>query len=979
MNSKLFFLTLKGLGRRWRNILKMSFAVFLSFVFVTGILLLQENMYQWQVANAKKHFGDWFVMDIRGGDYENEKLASFPYLEKSVTAKVVNEIYDEYGEKTGLKIGIMSDSFIKKNSITVEQGQLPKENNEIAVDWNTLLKLNQGYNIGDSIDLIVKDSGSDTGYSKKTYILSGILTSYTNVWVDGKQIPGILVSQEELSNITDSLTTVYCYPLKSYIREDDYTPIYNRICEETNIKNVGRFNNSVYEIKPWGNQYIYQYMYVLIMVIGVSSITYQMLSYNKSRKDIRNIQRQLGADKVQLLSIYLLENLIIIVVSALAGAAFAICAGKIICETVIAGGRIKFFSVGTGTYIKTFITLIIAIVISSIANVVISKPKNKQNTKIRKFYSFKRTLSVKNFIGETSKRLIKSNGVFVNCFIRIFALVMAVVMVFCIISVSSAYKAYEENNSSIDLIGFGTEDKSTSYFFYYVRDEEKIKENKSYSSGREKYENIKSDKDIDDSNDFDNIGQIEWKNKIKCGKTYIYNGISNDMVNNLKNIDGVAKVSYGYYETGRSWSWDNMDLENLGSDYYEYTSDNFKSGDYGKYLFASEYVDLDDTLYELLNRYSEGTEIDYDEFKAGNISVVFKDSNNLGNYDDSMKDGITLKLSNYYSQIFHNFTGYRLNGSESEYSNAVQELFLNTVYSSASEEQKQELIDGRGYTLLPCENYYAALFTKEEFINLLKKYNGKNSHLAYIRDLDKIEAFCNALLNNTTTVDDDDNRIYKVMAYFMFMNKMLNEYYLVPAATTRVVKVITLTDEIKDAFREYIPEFGQYTMLASTELGREAVEHQNELTKSYLKIDTLPEEATLKFLPNQVSVTYNLQSTFSATGNIVASYLGQAGFSYSTFSEEKDLLKARTIESVMLYGFSAIVAGIVYILVSVVVVLNRMDRYRNRLAILKQTGADRKMLVRMCMIECVRESVWCILLFPVMLIIDYIIIRSRIS
>ena len=220
-------------------------------------------------------------MDIRGGDYENEKLASFPYLEKSVTAKVVNETYDEYGEKTGLKIGIMSDSFIKKNNITVEQGQLPKGNNEIAVDWNTLLKLNQGYNIGDSIDFIVKDSESDTGYSKKTYILSGILTSYTNVWVDGKQIPGILVSQEELSNITDSLTTVYCYPLKSYIREDDYTQIYNRICEETKVKNACSFNDSVYEIKPWGNPYIYQYMYILIMVIGVSSITYQMLSYNK--------------------------------------------------------------------------------------------------------------------------------------------------------------------------------------------------------------------------------------------------------------------------------------------------------------------------------------------------------------------------------------------------------------------------------------------------------------------------------------------------------------------------------------------------------------------------------------------------------------------------------------------------------------------------------------------------------------------------
>ena len=79
MNGRLLILTLKGLARRWKNVLRVSVAVILSFAFVTGILLFQENMYNWQIANAKKHFGDWFVMDIVSEDTQNAVLASFPY------------------------------------------------------------------------------------------------------------------------------------------------------------------------------------------------------------------------------------------------------------------------------------------------------------------------------------------------------------------------------------------------------------------------------------------------------------------------------------------------------------------------------------------------------------------------------------------------------------------------------------------------------------------------------------------------------------------------------------------------------------------------------------------------------------------------------------------------------------------------------------------------------------------------------------
>ena len=44
MNSEIIALTFKGLRRRFKNILRSMVLVVLAFTFVTGVLLLQENM-----------------------------------------------------------------------------------------------------------------------------------------------------------------------------------------------------------------------------------------------------------------------------------------------------------------------------------------------------------------------------------------------------------------------------------------------------------------------------------------------------------------------------------------------------------------------------------------------------------------------------------------------------------------------------------------------------------------------------------------------------------------------------------------------------------------------------------------------------------------------------------------------------------------------------------------------------------------------
>ena len=200
-----------------------------------------------------------------------------------------------------------------------------------------------------------------------------------------------------------------------------------------------------------------------------------------------------------------------------------------------------------------------------------------------------------------------------------------------------------------------------------------------------------------------------------------------------------------------------------------------------------------------------------------------------------------------------------------------------------------------------------------------------------------------------------------------------------PAASTNVAKVIILTDEIRDKLKYYVPEFGQYTIIGSTQLLQKALDNQNNVMKKYLFLDELPDYVTLKLRPNQFNIRYNLKSSFAATDNVVRSYLKTAGFDTISYSEGKNLLRQRTIESLMTYGLTAFAAIIIYMIVSMIIVKNRLEKYRSRLKLLSDTGAEKEQLVKICMYECIRESLWFIVLMPLELLICLVIVKKFVN
>ena len=200
-----------------------------------------------------------------------------------------------------------------------------------------------------------------------------------------------------------------------------------------------------------------------------------------------------------------------------------------------------------------------------------------------------------------------------------------------------------------------------------------------------------------------------------------------------------------------------------------------------------------------------------------------------------------------------------------------------------------------------------------------------------------------------------------------------------PAVSTNVAKVIILTDEIRDKLKYYVPEFGQYTIIGSTQLLQKALDNQNNVMKKYLFLDELPDYVTLKLRPNQFNIRYNLKSSFAATDNVVRSYLKTAGFDTISYSEEKNLLRQRTIESLMSYGLTAFAAIIIYMIVSMIIVKNRLEKYRSRLKLLSDIGAEKEQLVKICIYECIRESLWFIVLMPLEILICLVIVKKFVN
>lgn len=1010
MNTAFFDYCIKSLKRRKKQVLKAVTAIFLSFTFVAGVLLFRDNMYEWQIQSAKHRFGDWFVMMNGNDSRENAQLKSHPYLNDSGKVSISNYQYNNNWNQTDIKIGYMDNDFVRLSNITPDKGEFPKNDDEIAVEWNTLLLLNQGTDIGQDITLniIVNNPKASSGSDRitKTYKLSGILKSYTNVWVGGSNVPGIITTKNEAQNIKRSNSAVYIYSAGNYI-SGDYKDIYEGLNKKVSGSLI--YNSSLYDYEPWSGGPIYEYMYVVLVILGVAGIAYQLSVYNKTRKYAYGIIKNMGATKLQMIAFICVENAVIVISSSVIGLILSMIAARLICFIVELRTGISFFTIDRGIYISLLIMLIMAVVVGSIVNICgqgsnrlhryISRYKLKRLYKKDRHTRHTYILNKNNYVKETYKRLMLGQGIVQSICIRLFSLAMMIIMIICIVNSVRTYADYKISSQKSDIIAFYRQDNNAEYIicnaendvqleyeagktldlFKYIKDcYSNAINNVSWEMYSDAYKSRISD---DDGISF---SKRNLKYNIKNADALMYKDIDESTIEYVRGITGVDDISYGYFETARVWTWNTMDYNKMGIPYYVDIDDNkninsknsnnkninSKNSDSNnasysseqinpKYLFATEYVEADSRVYDVLADITGKDEIDIQAFKDGRQVVIFLDKNPEGVYDDTITKGTDIGLMCYkaypenYSYI------------DKDYASSYYMAIYSYMHDKGIVTDDFNKINSEYFHSLIADNKQDKL---KQMTELFEKNNVKFLDDFYAYWADKGEEQFYQYVDSYLDINIADEKL-KVYDYS-------SDY--VPAAAAEVAKVIYVDDEVKDKLKEYIPEFGQYTMLASDELGKKALDTQNNILKDYLMLDELPEEINLSMKYNQINVSYGLDSIYNGTANAVASYLGQAGYAYNSYSHDKDLIKSNTIEAYILYGFTGITAFLVYMIVSLIILKNRLLQYQGRINILRNAGADKDVIFNIYMKQSIREMLWCIMLMPLMIILDIICIKRYI-
>lgn len=1010
MNTAFFDYCIKSLKRRKKQVLKTVTAIFLSFTFVAGVLLFRDNMYEWQIQSAKHRFGDWFVMMNGNDSRENAQLKSHPYLNDSGKVSISNYQYNNNWNQTDIKIGYMDNDFVRLSNITPDKGEFPKNDDEIAVEWNTLLLLNQGTDIGQDITLniIVNNPKASSGSDRitKTYKLSGILKSYTNVWVGGSNVPGIITTKNEAQNIKRSNSAVYIYSAGNYI-SGDYKDIYEGLNKKVSGSLI--YNSSLYDYEPWSGGSIYEYMYVVLVILGVAGIAYQLSVYNKTRKYAYGIIKNMGATKLQMIAFICVENAVIVISSSVIGLILSIIAARLICFIVELRTGISFFTIDRGIYISLLIMLIMAVVVGSIVNICGQDSdrqhrytsRYKLNRLYRKDTNTRHTyiLNKNNYINETYKRFMLRQGMVQSICIRLFSLAMMIIMIICIVNSARTYADYKISSQKSDVIAFYKQDNNAEYIicnaendvqleyeagktldlFKYIKDcYSNAINNVSWEMYSDAYKSRISD---DDGISF---SKRNLKYNIKNADALMYKDIDESTIEYVRGITGVDDISYGYFETARVWTWNTMDYNKMGIPYYVDIDDNkninsknsnnkninSKNSDSNnasysseqinpKYLFATEYVEADSRVYDVLADITGKDEIDIQAFKDGRQVVIFLDKNPEGVYDDTITKGTDIGLMCYkaypenYSYI------------DKDYASSYYMAIYSYMHDKGIVTDDFNKINSEYFHSLIADNEQDKL---KQLTELFEKNNVKILDDFYAYWADKGEEQFYQYVDSCLDINiaDEKLRVYDYSSDY------------VPAAAAEVAKVIYVDDEVKDKLKEYIPEFGQYTMLASDELGKKALDTQNNILKDYLMLDELPEEINLSMKYNQINVSYGLDSIYNGTANAVASYLGQAGYAYNSYSHDKDLIKSNTIEAYILYGFTGITAFLVYMIVSLIILKNRFFQFSDRIKILRNTGASKDIIFDMYIKQSIREMLWCIMLMPLMIILDIICIKRYI-
>ena len=342
MNRDLWTLARQGILRRRRSSLLLFLVLLLSFAFAVMMLSVMGSMNRTNIEYLKNTYGAWHGAIPDGKDSDRAFLERRDWLDR--LGESVN-----YGQVRGTTpvsgVGSVDETFLELGRIRLDEGRLPEQPGEIAMEADLLVALGYEPAVGQtvSVPMMIPQAEDPTSFLLvvRDFVLTGVLHEYAHLWIlennvqnrllnsalilpeDGEAILAeaqAMADEYQSGLVRPPLTSYFYTPLEGMEErlraEVDAHMAETRGAAEDRRGCVNVSAGAAYAATDYNTFYV-----GLILVIALLAVVAVYLLELQS--DVRRVVRlrSIGASKTQIRRLLLLETVLLAVPAVALGTA----------------------------------------------------------------------------------------------------------------------------------------------------------------------------------------------------------------------------------------------------------------------------------------------------------------------------------------------------------------------------------------------------------------------------------------------------------------------------------------------------------------------------------------------------------------------------------------------------------------------------------------------------------------------------------
>ena len=342
MNHDLWPLARQGIFRRRRSSLLLFLVLLLSFAFAVMMLSVMGSMNRTNIEYLKNTYGAWHGAIPDGKDSDRAFLERRDWLDR--LGESVN-----YGQVRGTTpvsgVGSVDETFLELGRIRLDEGRLPEQPGEIAMEADLLVALGYEPAVGQtvSVPMMIPQAEDPTSFLLvvRDFVLTGVLHEYAHLWIlennvqnrllnsalilpeDGEAILAeaqAMADEYQSGLVRPPLTSYFYTPLEGMEErlraEVDAHMAETRGAAEDRRGCVNVSAGAAYAATDYNTFYV-----GLILVIALLAVVAVYLLELQS--DVRRVVRlrSIGASKTQIRRLLLLETVLLAVPAVALGTA----------------------------------------------------------------------------------------------------------------------------------------------------------------------------------------------------------------------------------------------------------------------------------------------------------------------------------------------------------------------------------------------------------------------------------------------------------------------------------------------------------------------------------------------------------------------------------------------------------------------------------------------------------------------------------